>query len=164
MGNGLTKDGTEIFRGRLMDAARAGEYTSVPSVSAKQVQKPTTAPTAALEWERRTSMRLVDADVADKWMQQNNAFIDSAILKAIPTISAVPVVRCRECTHYKICDEWKNGKRMLCEIHHHSYLDHDGDNHFCSWGQRKIETVLPKSDAKDESLEETHANTRKNAR
>ena len=81
-----------------------------------------------------------------------------------PTISAVPVVRCRECTHYKICDEWKNGKRMLCEIHHHSYLDHDGDNHFCSWGQRKIETVLPKSDAKVESLEETHANTRKNAR
>lgn len=66
----------------------------------------------------------------------------------------VEVVRCRECTHYKICDEWENGKRMLCEIHHHSYLDHDGDNHFCSWGQRKIETVLPKSDAKDESLEE----------
>lgn len=106
-------------------------------------------------------MRLIDADVADKWMRQNNAFIDSAILKAIPTIDAVPVVRCRECTHYKICDEWENGKRMLCEIHHHSYLDHDGDNHFCSWGQRKIETVLPKSDAKDGSLEETHANTRK---
>ena len=99
-------------------------------------------------------MRLIDADVADKWMQQNNAFIDSAILKAIPTIGAVPVVRCWECTHYKICDEWKNGKRMLCEIHHHSYLDHDGDNHFCSWGQRKIETVLPKSDEKDESLED----------
>ena len=73
----------------------------------------------------------------------------------------VPVVRCRECAHYKICDEWESGNRMLCEIHHHSYLDHDGDNHFCSWGQRKIETVLPKSDAKDESLEETHANTQK---
>ena len=68
----------------------------------------------------------------------------------------VVVVRCRECAHYKICDEWENGKRMLCEIHHHSYLDHDGDNHFCSWGQRKIETVLPKSDAKDESLEVDH--------
>lgn len=73
-----------------------------------------------------------------------------------PTIDAVPVVRCRECAHYKICDEWENGKRMLCEIHHHSYLDHDGDNHFCSWGQRKIETVLPKSDVKDESLEADH--------
>ena len=92
-------------------------------------------------------MRLIDADVADKWMRQNNSFIDAAILKAIPTIDAVPVVRCRECAHYKICDEWESGNRMLCEIHHHSYLDHDGDNHFCSWGQRKIETVLPKSDA-----------------
>ena len=29
---------------------------------------------------------------------------------------------------------------------------------------KKIETVLPKSEAKVESLEETHANTRKNAR
>ena len=38
-------------------------------------------------------MRLIDADVADKWMKQNNAFIDFAILKAIPTIDAVPVVR-----------------------------------------------------------------------
>ena len=73
-----------------------------------------------------------------------------------PAADVVPVVRCRECIYYKICDEWESGKRMLCEIHHHSYLDHDGDNHFCSWGQRKIETVLPKSDAKDESLEADH--------
>ena len=71
----------------------------------------------------------------------------------MPSTNVAEVVRCRECIYYKICDEWKNGKRMLCEIHHHSYLDHDGDNHFCSWGQRKIETVLPKSEAKDESLE-----------
>ena len=88
----------------------------------------------------------------------------ASVVSDFESLPAVPVVRCRECAHYKICDEWENGKRMLCEIHHHSYLDHDGDNHFCSWGQRKIETVLPKSDAKDESLEETHANTRKNAR
>lgn len=47
-------------------------------------------------------MRLVDADVADKWMRQNNAFIDAAILKAIPTIDAVPVVRCQECRYYPI--------------------------------------------------------------
>lgn len=53
---------------------------------------------------------------------------------SFPAAGVVPVVRCRECAHYKICDEWENGKRMLCEIHHHSYLDHDGDNHFCSWG------------------------------
>lgn len=62
--------------------------------------------------------------------------IDAAVENA-PTISAVPVVRCKECIYYKICDEWETGKRMLCEIHHHSYLDHDGDEHFCSWGQRR---------------------------
>ena len=111
-------------------------------------------------------MRLIDADRAasienlDQYSDLAAALGDVQtvrdILSDAPTIDAVPVVRCRECTHYKICDEWKNGKRMLCEIHHHSYLDHDGDNHFCSWGQRKIETVLPKSDAKDESLEVDH--------
>ena len=111
-------------------------------------------------------MRLVDADRAAS-IENLDQYSDLAavlgdvqtvrdILADAPTIDAVPVVRCRECTHYKICDEWKNGKRMLCEIHHHSYLDHDGDNHFCSWGQRKIETVLAKSDAKDESLEDEH--------
>lgn len=62
--------------------------------------------------------------------------IDNAIENA-PTIDAVPVVRCRECIYYKICGEWETGKRMLCEIHHHSYLGHDGDEHFCSWGQRR---------------------------
>lgn len=109
-------------------------------------------------------MRLIDADQAasienlDQYSDLEAALGDVQtvrdILSDAPTIDAVPVVRCRECIYYKICDEWKNGKRMLCEIHHHSYLDHDGDNHFCSWGQRKIETVLPKSDAKDESLED----------
>ena len=107
-------------------------------------------------------MRLGDLDALKAQLNKlpmmsnwGEAFIPRLIDEQ-PTISAVPVVRCRECTHYKICDEWKNGKRMLCEIHHHSYLDHDGDNHFCSWGQRKIETVLAKSDAKDESLEGEH--------
>ena len=85
-------------------------------------------------------MRLVDADVADKWMRQNNAFIDAAILKAIPTIDAVPVVRCKDCIHLGFCGEATNLEVM-------------GFYGFCSRGQRKIETVLPKSDAKDESLE-----------
>ena len=102
-------------------------------------------------------MRLVDADVADKWMQQNNAFIDSAILKAIPTVDAVPVVRCRDC-------KWFNHYTMECESDDVA-TDHEdgasfsinfGPDDFCSYGQRKIETVLQKSDAKDESLEVDH--------
>ena len=103
-------------------------------------------------------MRLVDADVADKWMRQNNSFIDAAILKALPTISAVPVVRCRECVHNH--PEFVGNETQWCELCRTTINPDD----FCSYGQRKIETVLPKSAAKDESLEETHANTRKNAR
>ena len=110
-------------------------------------------------------MRLVDADVADKWMRQNNAFIDAAILKAIPTIDAVPVVRCRECEYY---DE--NGDCISLDLRigiHSDTINYDfcpDPDFYCAYGRRKIETVLPKSDAKDESLEETHANTQKNAR
>ena len=112
---------------------------------------------------KKSVCELCNQDYSDEPCEPHDCVFYNAIENA-PAIDAVPVVRCRECIYYKICDEWENGKRMLCEIHHHSYLDHDGDNHFCSWGQRKIKTVLPKSDAKDESLEETHANTRKNAR
>ena len=97
-------------------------------------------------------MRLIDADVADKWMQQNNAFIDSAILKAIPTISAVPVVRCRECRHRYT---------MNCSMYYEcsqcgGQWDWTTDDGFCDRGQRKIEIVLPKNDAKDESMEGEH--------
>ena len=81
-----------------------------------------------------------------------------------PTISAVPVVRCRECKYLNVI----NAPKLYahCPKTNTVFLPFDLDTrtHFCSLGQRKIETVLPKSDAKDESLEETHANTRKNAR
>ena len=94
-------------------------------------------------------MRLVDADVADKWMRQNNAFIDAAILKAIPTIYAVPVVRCRECVN-TIPDG--NGKPYCRWLE----LYIKDLNFFCRDGQRKIETVLPINDTKDENLEADH--------
>ena len=99
-------------------------------------------------------MRLVDADVADKWMRQNNAFIDAAILKAIPTIDAVPVVRCGECHHCKETMDHK-GPGLFCSIWGREW-QRVQPNDFCSYGQRKIETVLPKGDAKDESLEANH--------
>ena len=109
-------------------------------------------------------MRLVDADVADKWMRQNNAFIDAAILKAIPTIDAVPVVRCRECrrfmpytAEYKAKVEKADGDCgiLIFGCTDHQYAARQADD-FCSYGQRKIETILPKSDVKDESLEADH--------
>ena len=61
----------------------------------------------------------------------------------------VPVVRCRECKHRYT---------MNCSMYYEcsqcgGQWDWTTDDGFCDRGQRKIETVLPKSDAKDESLE-----------
>ena len=67
------------------------------------------------------------------------------IINDTPTIDNVPVVRCRECIHRVGTPGQPN---ILCGQMH--------DDDFCSYGQRKIETVLPKSDAKDESLEADH--------
>lgn len=69
----------------------------------------------------------------------------------------VVVVRCRDC-------KWFNHYTMECESDDVA-TDHEdgasfsinfGPDDFCSYGQRKIETVLPKSEAKYESLEDEH--------
>ena len=91
-----------------------------------------------------------------------NSVVHRKIQKLIadtPTIDAVPVVRCWECKHGK-----RGVDNMVRCSHPCGKVISMTAGDFCSYGQRKIETVLPKSDVKDESLEETHANTRKNAR
>ena len=47
------------------------------------------------------------------------------------------VVRCRDCKHYLIVDETLCMRRYMCTVNHFSYLGNDGDNHFCSYGERK---------------------------
>ena len=65
---------------------------------------------------------------------------------------SVDLVRCRECKRWDTDpdsygkDDGPKGKCM--KLFEETY-----DDDFCSYGQRKIETLLPKSDAKDESLE-----------
>lgn len=66
-------------------------------------------------------------------------------------IDAVPVVRCRECHHCKETMDHK-GPGLFCSIWGREW-QRVQPNDFCSYGQRKIETVFPKSNAKDESLE-----------
>ena len=77
-------------------------------------------------------MRLVDADVADKWMRQNNAFIDAAILKAIPTIDAVSVVRCKDCSYWKAAKVNAKGF-LICPASGMEITEDD----YCSYGERK---------------------------
>lgn len=81
-------------------------------------------------------MRLVDADVADKWMRQNNAFIDAAILKAIPTIDAVPVVRCRECRYHPTAKVNEKGF-LICPASGMEITETD----YCSYGERMDKEV-----------------------
>ena len=63
----------------------------------------------------------------------------------------VPVVRCKNCRYYQ--DAKVNEKGFLiCPASSMEITETD----YCSYGERKIETVLTKSDEKDESLEVTN--------
>lgn len=75
-----------------------------------------------------------------------------AALQEVPAADVVEVVRCRECRHRYT---------MNCSMYYEcarcgGQWDWTTDDGFCDRGQRKIETVLPKSDAKNESLESDH--------
>ena len=104
-------------------------------------------------------MRLGDLDVLKAQLKKlpmmsnwGEAFIPRLIDEQ-PTIDAVPVVRCQECKHLNVVNDPK--LYAHCPKTKTVFLPFDLDTreHFCSLGERKIETVLPKSDAKDESLE-----------
>ena len=58
-------------------------------------------------------------------------------LKKIPAADVAPVVHCKDCKHYLIVDEFEGGKRYMCKVNHFSYLNNDGDMHYCSYGERK---------------------------
>ena len=99
---------------------------------------------------------LIDRDVAEDYFGCSDwEILAKETLREVPLVDAVPVVRCRECRKWDADpdsygkDDGPKGKCMKS-------FEETYDNDFCSYGQRKIETVLPKSDAKDESLEADH--------
>ena len=72
-------------------------------------------------------------------------------LNEVPAADVVEVTFCKDCRYYQ--DAKVNEKGFLiCPASGMEITETD----FCSYGQRKIETILPKSDAKDESLEADH--------
>ena len=52
-------------------------------------------------------------------------------------VDAVPEVRCNDCMHYLIVDEFEGGKRYMCKVNRFSYINSDGDMRYCSYGERK---------------------------
>ena len=84
-------------------------------------------------------------------------------IDSLPAADVAPVVHCRECKHYHAetgwCDQlsfFQTSDGEPCSPAESMEWKMFQENDFCSMGQRKIETVLPKSDTKDESLEEEH--------
>ena len=60
-----------------------------------------------------------------------------AAINGILAADVAPVVRCKDCKHYLIADEFEGGKRYMCEVNHFSYINSDGDMRYCSYGERK---------------------------
>lgn len=59
------------------------------------------------------------------------------VLADMQTADVVPVIRCKDCMHYLIVDEFDGGKRYMCKVNHFSYINSDGDMHYCSYGERR---------------------------
>ena len=78
--------------------------------------------------------KLTALEVTDR-----NATMTSAkrSLADMPAADVAPVVRCKDCKHYLIADEFEGGKRYMCEVNHFSYINSDGDMRYCSYGERK---------------------------
>ena len=84
-------------------------------------------------------MKLVDADKARECFGGDG--VTGAVMQrmfdSLPTIDAVPVVRCRECKHARKSEEAFDfdGETPLCEC---AYMTQPNRWHeFCSWGKRK---------------------------
>nr|DAN39264.1 MAG TPA: hypothetical protein [Caudoviricetes sp.] len=112
----------------------AGVYLGIPQ------RKPRTHCGGSRKRRRRTSMKLVDADKARECFGGDG--VTGAVMQrmfdSLPTIDAVPVVRCRDC-------KWFNHYTMECESDDVA-TDHEGGasfsinfgpDDFCSYGQRK---------------------------
>lgn len=82
-------------------------------------------------------MRLVDADNARECFSGDG--VTGAVMQrmfdSLPTIDAVPVVRCRECQHCKETVDYK-GPGLFCSIWGREWQRVQPDD-FCSYGQRK---------------------------
>ena len=71
--------------------------------------------------------------------------------ESLPSADVVEVTFCKDCRYYQDAKVNKKGF-LICPASSMEIAEMD----YCSYGQRKIETVLPKSDTKDESLEADH--------
>ena len=71
--------------------------------------------------------------MGDTLMSYEVADMIEDCIENTPTIDAVPVVRCRECKHYKDLGTYYR----LMDCTHRDGLTNPDEDDFCSYGQRK---------------------------
>lgn len=77
-------------------------------------------------------MRLIDADALEKQMRRTSPPIANLpMLRAIPTVDAVEVVRCKDCKWYKHYEDYN-----FCD-NYTSLMDNVSDETFCCYGERR---------------------------
>lgn len=87
-------------------------------------------------------MRLIDADAMIKHMKKDPLFpmVEqyglSGVVEAMPTVDAVPVVRCKDCVNWQT--DWTPSAK---DSHYCAMVDLSTEETFyCSYGERKDET------------------------
>ena len=78
-------------------------------------------------------MMLIDVDAFLEKMKRTNRYFDVKFdIEEMPTIDAVPVVRCKDCIRRYDTDECP-----MCFLTEGKYYEYTNGNDFCSFGERK---------------------------
>ena len=78
-------------------------------------------------------MRLIDVDAFLEKMKRTSRYFDVKFdIEEMPTIDAVPVVRCKDCIRRYDTDECP-----MCFLIDGKYYEYTNENGFCDRGERK---------------------------
>ena len=78
-------------------------------------------------------MRLIDVDAFLEKMKRTSRYFDVKFdIEEMPTIDAVPVVRCKDCIRRYDTDECP-----MCFLIEGKYYEYTNENGFCDRGDRK---------------------------
>ena len=78
-------------------------------------------------------MRLIDVDDFLEKMKRTSRYFDLKFdIEEMPTIDAVPVVRCKDCIRRYDTDECP-----MCFLIEGNYCEYTNENGFCDRGERK---------------------------
>lgn len=87
-------------------------------------------------------MRLIDADAYKDCRIVLHKEDDGIAVKDIKTVDAVPIVRCKDCTHWTCCDEYEGEHFGDCEINQVGdkalFVRMFSEDHFCANGKRRV--------------------------